>query len=345
MKRTKLNLFGAISVIALCSAAFLTSCGDEHKHTLLHKDAADATCVSDGNVAYDFCTECGKYFVNNEEVSESDVVIPSDPDNHVLRHINAVAPTCTTNGKIACDVCDECGLIFVEGVEKTSTQIKISATGHNPSDVWSFDDNYHWHECNNEGCSEKLHEESHKKSNENVITAPGLFEGGQTEYTCSDCNKKYTVNTDPIAASLKVEAENCVSNKGKAAIEDNSNASGGKAVTNMKTVGCTFTVVFNASAAADIRFDVRIAKRPSFDINVDEKFSFELNDTAFTMETTLPKNTDNNFFDFITISKKISVVEGTNTVVVKNTTTTTPNLDFFAFASDTITLTEVNPVD
>ncbi|MCD7728427.1 MAG: leucine-rich repeat domain-containing protein [Clostridia bacterium] len=41
-----------------------------HTHTLTHKDAVAATCTTDGNIEYWYCSDCGKYFSDEAATKE-----------------------------------------------------------------------------------------------------------------------------------------------------------------------------------------------------------------------------------------------------------------------------------
>ncbi|MBM6871575.1 discoidin domain-containing protein, partial [Pseudoflavonifractor phocaeensis] len=137
-----------------------------HVHSMVKTEAVAATCTESGNSAYWYCEGCGKYFTDGEgveEIDQADTVIPA------LDH--DFAETWTSDETGHWHVCTRCGtadeiLAHIPGPEATETEpqtctecgyILVPATGHvehTPSDVWSYDDLQHWHQCT--GCAEKL---------------------------------------------------------------------------------------------------------------------------------------------------------------------------------------------
>ena len=91
-------------------------------HSLIKVDGKEATCDEDGNIAYWICTDCGRYFGDEEATEELDdesVVIPAS-GHDFSEWTTTKEATCTETGLMerACSLCDE-----------TET-ITIKATGH-----------------------------------------------------------------------------------------------------------------------------------------------------------------------------------------------------------------------
>ena len=66
-------IFALIMVFCACSQA-----ESEHDHTLSYVEATEASCEEAGNMAYYYCSECGKYYSDaegNEEIELSDTII------------------------------------------------------------------------------------------------------------------------------------------------------------------------------------------------------------------------------------------------------------------------------
>ena len=106
----------------------------------IETDRVEATCVSDGHTLL-VCKKCG---------TVKGKILPAK--GHTFgTEADIVEPSCTDDG-YTLKQCVECGA-FV------STDI-VSAKGHTYSQDWSFDGEYHWHNCvYNDGMSDKT---SHK---------------------------------------------------------------------------------------------------------------------------------------------------------------------------------------
>ena len=97
---------------------------------LEHYDAADATCVKAGSAEYWECSECGKYFSDenggNEITDKSSVVIPAHGHTPLPGvEKNRVEPTCETDGGY--DIVVYCGIC---GDELSRKSERIAATDH-----------------------------------------------------------------------------------------------------------------------------------------------------------------------------------------------------------------------
>lgn len=71
-------------------------------------------------------------------------------------------------------------------------QEKIEMLEHSYSSDYSYNDEYHWHSCIDEGYENlKINEEKHTDSNEVVLKQSTDTETGLAQYTCSLCNHIY----------------------------------------------------------------------------------------------------------------------------------------------------------
>ena len=79
-----------------------------------------------------------------------------DPNNHSggTRIENAQATTCYIEGYTGDRYCLGCGVLLESGSA-------IPKTTHDPAISWTTDSNYHWHVCQNPGCTEQLSKAAH----------------------------------------------------------------------------------------------------------------------------------------------------------------------------------------
>ncbi len=152
---------------------------DVEKHILIKHDAKAATCVTDGNIAFWECEECGKLFKDSSAkhiISMSDTVIAAK--GHDLMHVNAVEPSVGEDGNIEYWLCYRCGLYY--------------------SDM---------------NCTHEITEE------ETVIPALPDDSEESEEYDISDCDVKYTKVSAWTGSAIKpvvtVKDESHILVKGK----------------------------------------------------------------------------------------------------------------------------------
>ena len=105
-------------------------------HTAVKTEAEAATCTTAGNIAYWYCSDCGKYFSDEaltQEITQANTVIAATGHKNVTK-VEAKAVTCTTEGNIAYWYCSDCGKYFSDEAltqEITQADTVIAATGHN----------------------------------------------------------------------------------------------------------------------------------------------------------------------------------------------------------------------
>ncbi|MGN0823664.1 MAG: leucine-rich repeat domain-containing protein, partial [Candidatus Coproplasma sp.] len=147
-------------------------------HTLTHTDAKSATCTEVGNIEYWYCTVCEKYYSDSAattQISLTDTVVAAIGHNYGepvwvwtgyesatatftcannSTHVETITATgsnitsevttpatCTTDG-----VKTYTATVTFDGKTYTNTKTgPIAATGHNYSDEWTSDAQYHWH--------------------------------------------------------------------------------------------------------------------------------------------------------------------------------------------------------
>ena len=91
---------------------------EKTQHNFVYKEAQPVDCTEDGNIAYWYCTECGKYYADkdgNREISFAETVITA---KHNLIHHEAKEATCATIGWNEYDTCSRCGYTTYKEISK-----------------------------------------------------------------------------------------------------------------------------------------------------------------------------------------------------------------------------------
>ncbi len=204
----------AVIIALVLTLVFAVACGGgnddgggtaptEHSHTAVTDEKVDATCTESGLTEGSHCAECGKVIVEQE-------TIPAK--GHTPVDVPQEAPTCTDGGKTEGQKCADCGIVL-SGCEY------IPPVEHIQSDVYSSDEEYHWHYCLI--CGEPLAEKephafyggqcicgvSRECSHENTVyvqtTIPSCTEDGVTITLCQDCGE--TLKTEIIEKFPHIE--------------------------------------------------------------------------------------------------------------------------------------------
>lgn len=105
-----------------------------HKHSAVKTEAKDATCTEAGNIEYWYCEGCGKYFSDENcvtEINQEALTVAAAGHKNVTK-VEAKAATSTAAGNIAYWHCADCGKYFSD--EALTTEIAqedtiIAATG------------------------------------------------------------------------------------------------------------------------------------------------------------------------------------------------------------------------
>lgn len=190
----------AKAVCEVCGAEY----GEYAAHTLVKTERVEATCANAGTEAYWTCSACDKLFSDENgqnEISEP-VVIPA------TGHTYGDWKKDATGHWYECSVCgnkkdfaehtpDKAEPTETEAVFCTVCDYEIEPVAgheHSPSDVWSADNQYHWHACG--GCSQQLDKAEHvydvqKVSNEHLASAATCMNKATYYYSCV-CGAKGT---------------------------------------------------------------------------------------------------------------------------------------------------------
>ncbi|MCD7822798.1 MAG: leucine-rich repeat protein [Oscillospiraceae bacterium] len=80
-----------------------------HTHSLTHVEAVDATCTAEGNTEYWYCSDCDKYY--SDENAENEITLADTVTAKIAHDYEAVVtePTCTEGGytTYTCSVCKD----------------------------------------------------------------------------------------------------------------------------------------------------------------------------------------------------------------------------------------------
>lgn len=107
-----------------------TDISSEHVHSLTNVKRKEATCTQEGNIEYNYCTSCNKYFLpNGTEILLSDTVIAKIA--HTPQKVDGKDATCTQEGLTDGSKCSVCGQIL-------QAQQTISKKPHTSGD-WILD--------------------------------------------------------------------------------------------------------------------------------------------------------------------------------------------------------------
>ena len=108
--------------------------------------------------------------------------------SHTLTAVPAKDATCTEDGNTAYWTCSACEKWFSDENGTTEITDKDSvvkkATGHSPSETWSYDSDYHWHICTT--CNAVLDKAAHS----------GGTATCSAQATCEACGQKYGATTE-----------------------------------------------------------------------------------------------------------------------------------------------------
>ena len=179
-------------------------------HKMTYQEYVSPTCTEEGCSECWKCSECGRYFYDEDGTFEIDPVIPVS--GHNLTYQTYRAPTCTEEGRQECWKCSECGKYFDNWDGMYEIDPVISATGHSLKKhdridaTTTTDGTEAYWECVNCG---KLFSDArgeHEIDHAGVIPAKGghslkkvkqvdatdTTEGTEAYWKCSDCGKLFS---------------------------------------------------------------------------------------------------------------------------------------------------------
>lgn len=127
--------------------------------------AKDATCIENGNSAYWYCSDCGKYFSDASKTNETSLQdTVTTKLGHDIKKVEAKDVTCAEDGNTEYYRCTRCFALFSDesGTQSTtSSEVNIPATGH--------------------------------KWDEGFVTEEATYlKDGIKTYTCTDCGETKT---------------------------------------------------------------------------------------------------------------------------------------------------------
>ena len=141
------------------------------------------------------CEYCEEYY--GETLDHAFLYEYIDEDQHKAecRHCDLVVPEAHSGGKATCTEkakCEKCEEAYGDPLD------------HSWSTDWSWDEDTHWHPCNNEGCNVRRDEKAHTETSEPGKTATCTEPGYTGSTRCSVCGAPMTEQTaiDPLGHQL-----------------------------------------------------------------------------------------------------------------------------------------------
>ncbi|MBQ7983295.1 MAG: hypothetical protein IJ302_06985, partial [Clostridia bacterium] len=236
-----------------------------HRHTLTSVSAKAATCVAEGNIAYQVCTDCGDYLTPaGDIIADKNVTVAKDASNHVgpMERTGAVAATEEAEGYTGDVRCAGCDTVVTAGttiarLDHTHDMVYTAAASATCTDTG----NIAYYRC--ASCGKYYNDEAGTKeltAAQTVVAAtghnwsawsePAASEDGSTAVstrTCSGCNAAET-RTVEIEKQISAEEDSTSVKADVYTSEDNTDAE--IAVTTIEVTDETAeTVTIDATAA------------------------------------------------------------------------------------------------
>ena len=158
---------------------------EEHTWNWDEEESYEATEDEEGLAVY-YCKKC-----DIKRVSELPRKEHKCYDH--LKVVPAKEATCTEEGNVRYYKCTLCNTLYkdsypLEEIEDLS-EVTVSKKGHNFSDKWNSDDNYHWKTCLVCGAIDDLTKQLHIWNDGEIVLMPTETEKGCIKYTCIGCGK------------------------------------------------------------------------------------------------------------------------------------------------------------
>ena len=173
---------------------------DAPGHKLEKTDARESTCRAEGNTEYYSCSECGKFFSDEDgtrEIKEGSWALPKK--EHTPETVPGKEASCTENGLTEGSKCSVCGEIL-------TVQVAIPATGHaevtEPAVAPTCTETgltagSHCSVCGKViRVQETVPATGHNWDNGKVTTAATCTTAGVKTFTCTVCGE---TKTEPVA--------------------------------------------------------------------------------------------------------------------------------------------------
>lgn len=129
--KTKSFFVSVLAAVCLFSAC---GTGTAHEHDFVKLSSRKATCTKEGRLAYWYCEDCGKYYLDakaTKEVTLAETVIPKAA--HETTKTDGIEATCVTSGKMTYWTCSVCNGIFTDEactVKVEASQLTLPTTAH-----------------------------------------------------------------------------------------------------------------------------------------------------------------------------------------------------------------------
>lgn len=121
--------------VGMGTSSSSSSVAEPHAHEFTKLSAREATCLKDGRLAYWYCEDCGKYYLDakaTREVKLEETVIAKLPHNPVK--IDGTQPSCIKSGKMDSWICLDCNRIFSDEactVRVEESELTLPTIAHN----------------------------------------------------------------------------------------------------------------------------------------------------------------------------------------------------------------------
>ena len=184
---------------------------DALEHDLTYTAEVAATCEDAGTVEHWTCSNCNKYFADEDATEElTDLTIP--PKGHDLTYAAEVAATCEDTGTVEHWTCSNCNKYFAdEDATVELTDLTIPAKGHSWSEAWTSDGgDYHWHVCTVcnvvDEATKAAHTYIEKVDDAYLVSAATCTKKAVYSKSCSVCGAKgtETFESGELAAHTEV---------------------------------------------------------------------------------------------------------------------------------------------